>query len=110
MSAVESNSKDFPKNHKGLASAGALWKKSKIIRRTKSMGSKEFLEKSKQVVVDYFNSHADKIVTVMGDLIIHTVRNICAQQCLVVLKRLAVPNHESRKPMWTLTKNGRILW
>ena len=24
------------------------------------MGSKEFLEKSKQVVVDYFNSHADK--------------------------------------------------
>lgn len=32
----------------------------KIIRRTKSMGSKEFLEKSKQVVVDYFNSHADK--------------------------------------------------
>lgn len=25
------------------------------------MGSKEFLEKSKQIVVDYFNSHADKI-------------------------------------------------
>ena len=24
------------------------------------MGSKEFLEKSKQIVVDYFNSHADK--------------------------------------------------
>ena len=24
------------------------------------MGSKEFLEKSKQVVVDYFNSHVDK--------------------------------------------------
>ncbi len=24
------------------------------------MGSKEFLEKSKQIVVDYFNDHADK--------------------------------------------------
>lgn len=24
------------------------------------MGSKEFLEKSKQIVVDYFNSHSDK--------------------------------------------------
>ena len=24
------------------------------------MGSKEFLEKSKQIVADYFNSHADK--------------------------------------------------
>ena len=30
MSAVESNSKDFPKNHKGLASAGALWKNESI--------------------------------------------------------------------------------
>ena len=84
------------------------------------MGSKEFLEKSKQVVVDYFNSHADKT----------DQKQITGDDVFVVWYCKTLQNHKallstnvsdgmyyeititvtSRKPMWTLTKNGRILW
>ena len=76
------------------------------------MGSKEFLEKSKQVVVDYFNSHADKTdqKQITGDDVFVVWYCKTLQMFLTVCIMRSPITVTSRKPMWTLTKNGRILW
>lgn len=82
------------------------------------MGSKDFLEKCKKIVVDYFNSRADKTdkkQIAEDDVFVVWYCKSCRitryylvrlfQTVCIMRLPTTVTN---RKPMWTHIRNGRI--